>query len=55
MTPTAPGDATHFVSYQAKPTRDVTDQTPLGKFRKDLQHASLSIPIPIAIPTPNSH
>lgn len=42
--PAAPADATHFVCYQVKPTKDVTDQTPesrpgtgLGKFVRNLQ------------------
>jgi hypothetical protein len=42
--PLPPGDANHFVCYQVKATKDVTDQTPesrpgsaTGKFRKDLQ------------------
>ena len=40
--PAAPADATHYMCYQVKPTKDVTSQTPdkgdgTGKFRKDLQ------------------
>ncbi len=31
------GDPDHFVCYQVKATKDNTDQTPLGKLRKDLQ------------------
>ena len=31
------GDRDHFVCYQVKATKDNTDQTPLGKLRKDLQ------------------
>jgi hypothetical protein len=40
--PAAPANATHYVCYQARPTKDVTQQTPdagggTGKLRKDLQ------------------
>lgn len=39
--PPAPGNRTHYICYQVKATKDVTDQTPdaggKGKFRKDLQ------------------
>ena len=35
--PAAPADATHFVCYQVKPTKEITAQTPDGKFADDLQ------------------
>ncbi|MCK6555952.1 glycoside hydrolase family 9 protein [Candidatus Binatia bacterium] len=35
--PAAPSDATHYVCYGVKPTRDGTDQTPGGKLAGNLQ------------------
>jgi len=36
-TPPAPADATHYVCYKVKPTRDVTAQTPGGRFKRGMQ------------------
>lgn len=36
-TPAPPSDATHYVCYKVKPTRDVTAQTPGGRLARDLQ------------------
>jgi hypothetical protein len=35
--PPAPGDATHYICYKVKPTRDITAQTPGGRFARGLQ------------------
>jgi len=36
--PSDPGDATHFICYQAKASRVPSAQAPGGKFRRDIQH-----------------